>query len=94
MDLWPPKVRALILEFYFNFFFLSSNFCLLLLTDKFKKREYSTPDMANVLKATSTVGVKALKPSFRWVKDQGNKLECLSKSQTEWDTNEVPSKDV
>lgn len=65
---------------------------LLLPTDKFKKNEYPTLDMACILKASSTVGAKALKPSFSSVKHVRGKPDCLSKESTGKDADEAFSR--
>lgn len=55
----------------------------MLFVDNFKKKKYPIPDMASILKATSTVGARALKPSSGGAKHVGSKLECLSKESIE-----------
>lgn len=44
---------------------------LLLVADKFKKKEYPTPDIASILKVTSTVGAKTLMHSSNESTDKG-----------------------
>lgn len=65
---------------------------LLLLADKFKKREYPTLDMAPILKVTMTVGAKALKPSSGTVKEVRSKLEQLIKDHSDRAIEEAPPK--
>lgn len=48
--------------------------------------------MASILKATSIIGAKALKPSSRDAKHVRDKLECLSKECTEKGAEEAPPK--
>lgn len=50
-----------------------------LLADIYRRVGYPTPDMASILKATSTVGARPLKPSSREAKKVRGKLKCLSK---------------
>lgn len=64
---------------------------LLLPIDKFKKNQYPTLDVASILKASSTVGPKALKPSFSSDKHVRGKLDCLSKESTGKDADEALS---
>lgn len=56
---------------------------LWLFVDKFKKREYPTLDMAFIMKATSTVSARALKPSSKGAKEVRNKFDRLNKGQAE-----------
>ncbi|XP_022865629.1 caldesmon-like [Olea europaea var. sylvestris] len=50
--------------------------------DKFKKREYPAPDMASILKATSTAKARPLKPGSSGAKEVRGKVERLSKDCT------------
>lgn len=60
---------------------LSSDSSLWVFVDKFKKSEYPTPNMASIIKATSTVGTKAPKPSSSSANDVRSRVEHLSKVQ-------------
>lgn len=53
-----------------------------LIADKYTRREYPTPDMASILKATFTVGARPLKPIFSKAREVRGKLEHLSKEHT------------
>lgn len=46
-------------------------------------KKYRIPDVASILKATTTVGSRALKPSTRAAKYVRKKLVCLSKDHVE-----------
>lgn len=74
-----PKVRDVHTGCYFNFWSLSSNFSLWVLTDKFKK-EYHTPDMASILKVTSAIRAK---PSSNAAKKVRGRMKCLNKDSGE-----------
>ncbi|XP_022853416.1 uncharacterized protein LOC111374888 [Olea europaea var. sylvestris] len=50
--------------------------------DKFKKREYPAPDMASILKATSTAKARPLKPGSSGAKEVRGRVEHLSKDCT------------
>ncbi|XP_022868137.1 protein WEAK CHLOROPLAST MOVEMENT UNDER BLUE LIGHT-like 1 [Olea europaea var. sylvestris] len=50
--------------------------------DKFKKREYPAPDMASILKATSTAKARPLKPGSSGAKEVRGRVERLSKDCT------------
>ncbi|XP_022891756.1 axoneme-associated protein mst101(2)-like [Olea europaea var. sylvestris] len=50
--------------------------------DKFKKREYPAPDMASILKATSTAKARPLKPGSSGAKEVRSRVEHLSKDCT------------
>lgn len=54
----------------------------MLFTDNFEKKKYPTLDMASILKVTSAVGARALKPSFKSTKYVKGKLKYLSKDCT------------
>lgn len=47
--------------------------------DKFKRREYLAPDIASVLRPTSNVTVRPLKPGSSGAKEVRGSVECLSK---------------
>ncbi|XP_022843376.1 uncharacterized protein LOC111366926 [Olea europaea var. sylvestris] len=51
-------------------------------THKFKRKEYTTPDMAIILKATTTVKARALKPGSSGAKEVRGRVERLSKDST------------
>lgn len=65
---------------------------LLLLVDKFKKRKYPTLDMVHILKATKTVGTRALKPSSGTIKELRSKMEQLIKDHYDRAVEEAPPK--
>ncbi|XP_022872417.1 uncharacterized protein LOC111391430 [Olea europaea var. sylvestris] len=50
--------------------------------DKFKKREYPAPDMATILKATTTVKARPLKLGSSGAKEVQDRVERLSKDST------------
>ncbi|XP_022875753.1 uncharacterized protein LOC111394224 [Olea europaea var. sylvestris] len=50
--------------------------------NKFKKREYPAPDMASILKATSTAKARPLKPGSSGAKEVRGRVEHLSKDCT------------
>ncbi|XP_022863357.1 uncharacterized protein LOC111383478 [Olea europaea var. sylvestris] len=58
------------------------DFELMASRDKFKKREYPAPDMASILKATSTVKARPLKPGSSGAKEVRGRVERLSKDCT------------
>ncbi|XP_022866780.1 muscle M-line assembly protein unc-89-like, partial [Olea europaea var. sylvestris] len=49
---------------------------------KFKRREYPAPDMASILKATSTVKSRPLKPASNGAKEVRGRVERLFKDST------------
>ncbi|XP_022873607.1 axoneme-associated protein mst101(2)-like [Olea europaea var. sylvestris] len=57
-------------------------FTRLTVEDKFKKREYPAPDMASILKATSTAKARPLKPGSSGAKEVRGRVERLSKDCT------------
>ncbi|XP_022876976.1 axoneme-associated protein mst101(2)-like [Olea europaea var. sylvestris] len=58
------------------------DFGLMASRDKFKKREYPAPDMASILKATSTAKARPLKPGSSGAKEVRGRVERLSKDCT------------
>ncbi|XP_022890577.1 uncharacterized protein LOC111405776 [Olea europaea var. sylvestris] len=50
--------------------------------DKFKRKEYPAPDMATILKATTTTKARALKRGSSGAKEVQGKVERLSKDST------------
>ncbi|XP_022871745.1 uncharacterized protein CG45076-like [Olea europaea var. sylvestris] len=60
--------------------------------DKFKKREYPAPDMASILKATSTAKARPLKPGSSGVKEVRGRVERLSKDCTPRASEEASTK--
>ncbi|XP_022876812.1 uncharacterized protein LOC111395018 [Olea europaea var. sylvestris] len=56
--------------------------------DKFKRKEYPVSDMASILKATSTVKVRPLKPVSSGAKEVQGRVERLSKDSTSWASKE------
>ncbi|XP_022846380.1 axoneme-associated protein mst101(2)-like [Olea europaea var. sylvestris] len=50
--------------------------------DKFKRKNYPAPDMATILKATTTAKARALKPGSSGAKEVRGKVEHLSKDST------------
>ncbi|XP_022872741.1 uncharacterized protein LOC111391724 [Olea europaea var. sylvestris] len=62
-------------RYFFDFGLMASR-------DKFKKREYPAPDMASILKATSTAKARPLKPESSGAKEVRGRVERLSKDCT------------
>ncbi|XP_022858483.1 uncharacterized protein LOC111379357 [Olea europaea var. sylvestris] len=58
------------------------DFELMASRDKLKKREYPVPDMASILKATSTAKARPLKPGSSGAKEVRGRVERLSKDCT------------
>lgn len=63
-----------------------------MLTNNFGKKKYPSSNMAWILKAMSTIGVKVLKPSFGEVRHVRGKLELLNEEYVEKGTEKAPSK--
>ncbi|XP_022871083.1 uncharacterized protein LOC111390297 [Olea europaea var. sylvestris] len=57
-------------------------FGLMASRDKFKRREYPAPDMATIIKATTTAKARALKPGSSGAKEVRGKVERFSKDST------------